>query len=373
MTSRLVRFSCLILLLASGPVLCRGSEPVELLDGMFAALGGREAIGELRSLSVEADCTGPGGRFRTRVESFRPGSVYFAQSADDQTTEIWSTSARTWRDDSETGTQDLGEGVRDFVRAHEFHLVLFELESRFSHHRLGERRLVQGQRCRSILMEDEAGHPASLCLAERDSLPLALELNPEDAQGGIEIIFNDWRLLEGLRYFFSFTLSEGDDRDFTYEYLTIGPNAVLAERFVPRAGPEEYADQEAILEILRSDRQAHLKTDAALLASHLAESLVEISNGEIHVRSRLEVETFFKQYFEGAVYLMWEDIQPPLIRFSSDLTMAWVVRMVRVRRTSRETPGEAGSEEFSSAYTSTYEKRGGAWKMTSVTSTVLQT
>ena len=47
------------------------------IDRMIKALGGREAIGRLRSLAAEANCDGPDGAFRTRVESFRPDAVYF--------------------------------------------------------------------------------------------------------------------------------------------------------------------------------------------------------------------------------------------------------------------------------------------------------
>ena len=71
-----------------------------------------------------------------------------------------------------------------------------------------------------------------------------------------------------------------------------------AERFVPAAGPGERVDQEAILGILRDDRQAHLKTDETLLAAHLADAVVEISNGEIHTRPSSEIEVFFAQYLQ---------------------------------------------------------------------------
>ena len=51
--------------------------------------------------------------------------------------------------------------------------------------------------------------------------------------------------------------------------------------------------------------------------------------------------------------------------------MAWVVRTVRVRRDAPGADGKPSPQEFASAYTSTYEKRDGRWKMTSVTSTFL--
>ena len=342
-----------------------------LIDRMMTVLGGRDAIESLRSLAAEADCTGPGGEFRTRVESFRPGATYFHQVAGERTTEIWSTAERTWRRDADAGLAELGRGVRYFVRGHEFHLLLFELESRFSNHRLADATEIHGRACRRIAMEDESGHPASICIDESDGMPIALEMNPPGAQGPIRIRFDDWREVEGIRYFHSFELTEGPARTFTYRYRSLEPDSVAADRFVPPVAPALQADQDAIRQILRSDRRAHLTTDAALLSSHLASTLVEVDVGEVRSRSRSEVEEFFRAYFRGATYQTWEDVRPPLIRLSEEAKMAWVVRTVRVRRRAPATDGQKVLQEFTSAYTATYEKRGDAWKMTSVTSTFL--
>jgi hypothetical protein len=347
------------------------AETQTLVDRMMTALGGRDAIESLRSLAVEADCTGPGGEFRTRVESFRPGATYFHQAAGERATEIWSTAERTWRRDAEAGLVELDQGVRSFVRGHEFHLLLFELESRFSNRRLADATEIQGRACRLIVMEDESGHPASICIDESDGMPVVLEMNPPGAEGPIRIHFDDWREVEGLRYFHSFELTEGPARTFTYRYQSLQPDSVAADRFVPPVAPALQGDQNAILEILRSDRRAHLTTDAALLTSHLASTLVEIYAGEVRSRSRSEVEEFFRVNFRGATYQVWEDIRPPVIRLSAGAKMAWVVRTVHVRLQASNAEGRKVLQEFTSAFNATYEKQGDAWKMTSVTSTFL--
>jgi hypothetical protein len=174
-----------------------------------------------------------------------------------------------------------------------------------------------------------------------------------------------------VRYFFAFRLTEGTARAFTYAYTSIEPNGATADRFVAPAPPPQRAEQEALLEVLRQDRRAHLETDAALIASNLADPLVEVSAGQVSTRSREEVEGMFDGLFEGAEYEFWEDAEAPLIRISADATMAWVVRNVRVRRAEVAPGGVVGSVSFVSAYTSTYEKQDGKWKMTSVTSTFL--
>lgn len=58
------------------------------IDRMLAALGGREAIADLRSLRVKAECTGPGGALKTRLDSFRPDSVYLHQQGSEGILEV---------------------------------------------------------------------------------------------------------------------------------------------------------------------------------------------------------------------------------------------------------------------------------------------
>ncbi|MGD8377530.1 MAG: hypothetical protein PVF68_15465 [Acidobacteriota bacterium] len=226
---------CCLLLPSSSPA----ADADALIDRMMNALGGREAIGALGSLAVEADCTGPDGEFRTRVESLRPGSVYFRQAADGRVTELWSTPERTWRADPEGGTSGVDAGVRPFLRGHEFHLLLFELESRFSSHRRGDAVEVGGRSCRKVEMEDDSGHPAAVCIDESDGTPLMLEMNPEGAAGPIRIHFTDWREVEGLRYFHAFELTEGPERTFTYRYRILVPDGVDPNRFAAVGGTEE--------------------------------------------------------------------------------------------------------------------------------------
>ena len=200
------------------------------------AMGGREAITALGGLSVEAECNGPGGAFRTFVDSLRPDSVRFRQSSDDGETVIWSTAERTWTVEPDGTTRPLGEEVRGFVRDHEFHLLVFEVENRYADHRLGDEREIDGRDCRSIEMVDAAGRPASLWVEEESGLPLALELNPEQAMGPLHIRFDDWRVVEGVRFFHSFVLGEGADRSFTYRYVKIDPDGVDPEVFAPPHG-----------------------------------------------------------------------------------------------------------------------------------------
>lgn len=219
-----------------GGVLAAEGRGVAAVDRMLEALGGKERLETLRSLSVEARCLGPDGPFETAVESLRPGRVHFRQTSEDGTTEIWSTPSATWTVGEDGTARELSAGVRSFVRSHEFHLLLFEVYERFSGHAPGGERVVDGTRCAVVRMEDGEGRPAALCIDPANDLPVALELNPEAAEGPITILFGDWSRIGDIQYFWAFLLVEGT-RAFRYSYVGIRPDALSEDAFPPAPGP----------------------------------------------------------------------------------------------------------------------------------------
>jgi hypothetical protein len=139
------------------------------------------------------------------------------------------------------------------------------------------------------------------------------------------------------------------------------------------AGPSDSAAKEAevesLLAILASDRQAHFDTDAQRLASNLADTLIDVADGAIEFQSRADVEASFASYLAGAEYRAWDDVVPPIVRISDDLSMAWVARKVHVERDEPDGQGGLRRTRFTAAWIATYEKRDGAFKMTGVAST----
>ncbi|MDH4036146.1 MAG: hypothetical protein OEY32_12255 [Candidatus Krumholzibacteria bacterium] len=217
-------------LLAAG---CNNSSQADPVARMTRALGGREAIGRLHSLSVAANCIGPDGHFRTWVESVRPGSVHFRQSDGVDSIAVWSTPDSTWLSDGARMVEG-DPRVRAFVRGHEFHLDLFEIDTRFSGHTVAGMDTVDGHACARVDMRDEGGSPAAIFIDEESGLPRLLELNPAGAEGTLRIMFDDWREVAGLMVFFAFGMAEGPDRNFIYRYTEIVPNQVPPGLFDPR-------------------------------------------------------------------------------------------------------------------------------------------
>ncbi len=221
-------------------------------------------------------------------------------------------------------------------------------------------------------MSDQQSRPASICISDESHLPLMLEMNPAGAASPVRVYFENWQWRDGIRYFWAFNLTEGGpERTFRYDYRDIRPNVLSALEFVEPASAPRQRDQQALLSILDDDQRAHLQTDVALLVSNIADELISVSGGEILRHSRADVAALFTQVFAGATYQYWADTQPPVIRISDDGTLAWVARRVEVRRSSTMTDGLTQQSAFVSAYTSSYQKENGVWKMDSVASTFL--
>jgi len=205
----------------------------QLLGNMLAAIGPERSRQAVQSLSTTAEGSGPDGLFAITVTSIPPDTVYFRQQSERGITEIWSTPERTWGGDAGDEYEPLGMRVRDFVRSHEFHLMLLEMKSRFSGFELQGEDAVSGKECLRVSMIDEAGETASICIRLDDWLPAELRLNPASVAGPIRIVFDDWRVVDGLNQFHSLELTEDSDRLFTYEYVDIAVNTFAYEIRVP--------------------------------------------------------------------------------------------------------------------------------------------
>jgi hypothetical protein len=130
------------------------------------------------------------------------------------------------------------------------------------------------------------------------------------------------------------------------------------------AQAQSIADTERaeLLKIHQSEREAHFKTDVNLMLERFPEEIISLRDGKIHKSTKVEYRKRFEEYFRGAKYYEWEDLEPPIIRVSKDASMAWMIVRVKVRRILKDEPaGDEKESKFIYAGIWTYEKQGGKW------------
>jgi len=116
-----------------------------------------------------------------------------------------------------------------------------------------------------------------------------------------------------------------------------------------------------LLRLHKLAREAHFKTDADLLLKGSAEEFISASDGKISRSKSADARKGFDEYFKGAKYYEWDDLEEPIVRISKDGSMAWMITRIKVRRTQKDATGKEKEEKFIYAGIMTYEKQGGKW------------
>jgi hypothetical protein len=124
------------------------------------------------------------------------------------------------------------------------------------------------------------------------------------------------------------------------------------------------AERAELLALHAAVRRAHYETDPAGVIANDAEEWINVRDGGTAVRHREDDMGMFTEYFAGATYHEWDDVEPPIVKVADDASIAWMITHVRVRRTQ-----DAEVLDFEYAGIETYEKRDGRWVKTTETGT----
>jgi hypothetical protein len=146
------------------------------------------------------------------------------------------------------------------------------------------------------------------------------------------------------------------------KWLTLVLFFIPATAFAQAPPPVDLEKEKAeLLRMHRSGREAHFKTDVELLLANSPEEYVGVRAGKISRSTKAGARKMFTEYFRGAKYYEWDDLEEPIIRVSKDGSMAWMITRVRVRRVQKDKAGAEVEEKFVYAGLTTYEKQGGKW------------
>jgi len=134
--------------------------------------------------------------------------------------------------------------------------------------------------------------------------------------------------------------------------------------------PNVVAERAVLLRIHAEDQHAHLATNVDLLMAHQGEPFITVSQGRVDEVTRDQVRGHFTQYFAGAVYQEYADLEPPRIELSADATLAWIISRTRVRRATHHPDGTTTERQFVYAGFMGYARRAGRWVRIANVSTI---
>lgn len=129
------------------------------------------------------------------------------------------------------------------------------------------------------------------------------------------------------------------------------------------------AAKRELLAIHAADRAAHFATDAAALIAPQTDPFISVRDGAVAEVSREASLQRFTNYFAGATYHEWDDLQPPVVQVAQDASIGWMITRTMVRRTLTGADGNVREQAFIYAGIMTYERRDGGWVRTANVST----
>lgn len=123
-----------------------------------------------------------------------------------------------------------------------------------------------------------------------------------------------------------------------------------------------------IVTLQDNQRDFHFKKMSKELVAQFSKEFLTVNEGVVSKPTKAESEAKFKAYFDQVTFQKWDDITPPVIRFSDDLSVAYVVVHKEVVLTVEinHIP-ERQRVEFS--WLAIYKKTKGKWFLDCIVST----
>jgi hypothetical protein len=143
-------------------------------------------------------------------------------------------------------------------------------------------------------------------------------------------------------------------------YLSIFVAITLALIGCQRSFDPEKARAE-ILELHRNSIEAHLEKDASQLTATIPDDYLFVSDGDVTTLTADDVRKSLQGYFDATTFSHYADTADPIVGFSKDGTLAWLIVRVRVAGTTHRESGSNDPFDIQWAWISLYENRNGEW------------
>jgi hypothetical protein len=106
--------------------------------------------------------------------------------------------------------------------------------------------------------------------------------------------------------------------------------------------PDLAWERAELLRLHAADREAHFRTDAKLLMEGSGNEMISVRDGQVRRISKAQRLAVLADYFRGARYQEWDDLEEPIVHLSRDASMAWMITRLKVRRLQRDSSGVDG-------------------------------
>ena len=118
------------------------------------------------------------------------------------------------------------------------------------------------------------------------------------------------------------------------------------------------ADPDAALQKVHElTRRSFLEGTAELIAPHIGERELAVSDGEVRMETFAQWRERFGGVLSAVTFDRWDDVGTPRGGVSTDGTMAWLVEVVDVGGTRAERPFRSRTARLT-----VFEKRDGRWR-----------
>jgi len=133
--------------------------------------------------------------------------------------------------------------------------------------------------------------------------------------------------------------------------------------------PDLEREKQKLLVLHDQQRTAHFDKNVRNLMAEQSDDFLQIQNGDISRPSLAERTRRMQAYFDRITFDSWDDTEPPIIEISDDATMANTFVKKLVVTKLKNGSGKTTLDTTRFAWTTTYKKIDGQWRMTAITST----
>ncbi len=131
----------------------------------------------------------------------------------------------------------------------------------------------------------------------------------------------------------------------------------------------EKVERDKILKLHNQQRVNHFKKLLNESAEQLSDEFIVVDRGNVIKPTKEAYLAKRKNYFEAVEFEKWDDVNPPIIRFSDDYKMAYTIVEKEVIINYIGENGKRQRELTQFSWVAIYKKYGDEWKIDCIAST----